>query len=542
MQTNESTADERVELADAFVDATTAVVLGVRPFVEQLGADSRAGRARAVQPTHFGPGDVDAWRAELERLLEAEQWCEREPSAEEHVREALAELPVLDRPLRKLAVDEVLGEAELFTVKRFLYYGAQAAEAALDVLSGWAVPESTPEQAYALMEAVHPQAKPTPRFHLTSELSEDLEELRITLRQHKKSERTRRHQLAAAIEEDYGGTFDLHGTFRPPEDACDDALRADPRLERTRIGWELTDDELCGIVEERERIEGVIEELEYELRAELSERLRDQIGWLDGLAETLTTLDVRLAKVRLKRQIGGCWPDLRQEPGLLIQAGREPGVVRALGPQKADQLQPIDVEVGGAPAVITGPNMGGKSVLLRLIGLSQWCAQHAFPAPAARCEFAPVSALVYVGSEEPNAADTSEGLSSFGREVSRLVDWWERGEAPRLWLFDELGRGTHPEEGAEIARQTIAQLVERGDGVVAATHFPAVAGLDGAQKLRIAGLTDPDRLQELLGQDDVDVEQALREVMDYQPVDAGANDEVPRDARVVAKALGLAID
>jgi DNA mismatch repair ATPase MutS len=545
-----------------FTDSSTKSVLGTRAFLEQFNPDSKAGEKLAATLRFFAPGDQDAWREEMERLVEVEAWCEPGLSSsevsseknigagEEHLRAALGELPLLARPLRKLRAGEVLGEAELFTLKRFLYYGGEAVNAALDLVDGWGVPANCPEQIFGLMEMIHPQKRLTPRFHLASELSEELEALRLELRQKKKRERLARAEIEEAIVVDHGGTFDIHGTFRPgtlrstdeASKLAQDALIQDQRLEQSPSGWKLADAEIKALTAELERVQAQVEDIEYDLRARLSDRLRDETEWLAQIAQTLAVLDVRLAKVRLRREIGGCWArwrDLGEErgqsnPGILLEAGREPRISSRL---TREQVQPVGVALGDEPVVVTGPNMGGKSVLLRLIGICQWCAQHALPVPAERCDFSPVHAIVYVGSEEPLAEDVTEGLSSFGREVKRLVDWWERGEGPKLWLLDELGRGTHPDEGAKIATRVIETLARRGDRVVAATHFPAVALLESAQKLRIAGLTDPGTLEELLAAG-YDVQDALREAMDYRPVAVDTHD-VPRDATVVARALGL---
>lgn len=523
-----------------FIDSPTQIVLGTRDYLARLRPDSPAGEALAAEPRFFGPADGAAWRDEMERLVEAESFCHAEPSSEEHVRQALAELPLLDRPLRKLRVGEVLGEAELFTAKRFLYYAGEAVDASLDLVDGWGLPESCPEQVRGLMEAIHPQQRATPRFHLASELSDELDELRIELRQKKKRERKLRDGLEEAVIADHGGTFDIHDTYRPADTVAKEALADDVRLEQTHAGWKLADGELSELCDEIRELETRVEQVEYDLRAQLSDRLRDQVDWMEKLADTLALLDLRLAKVRLRREVDGCWADRRDKPGILIEHAREPQLLQTL---ERDEIQPVAVELGDAPVVVTGPNMGGKSVLLRLIGICQWCAQHAMPAPAARCAYSPVEAIIYVGSEEPQAGEFAQGLSSFGREVGRLVDWWNRGDSPKLWLLDELGRGTHPDEGAQIASEVIDKLAARGDRVVAATHFPTVAATPGAQKLRIAGLTDPGRLEKKLDGGGADVQAALRAAMDYRPlpVDTDQKQDVPRDARVVARALGLDI-
>jgi DNA mismatch repair ATPase MutS len=530
-----------------FIDSSTTAVLRIGEYIEQLQPDSRAGARLASKVRYFGPGDAysdsaepGAWAHEMQRLLDADAWSAAEPSAVEQLRRALAEIPELERPARKLRAGEVLDESELFGVKRFLYYAGAAVRAALDLLDGWGISEGCATRLDALMQAIHPQKHPTPRFHLAAELSDELESLRVGLRQKKKIERRLRRELEEALIADYGGSFDIHGGFRPSEES---ALDEEPRLVKTQRIWQLADPRLGAVSARIDALQEQIESIEYELRARLSRQLRGEVDWLIEVEDLLAGLDLRLAKVRLRREIDGCWADLREAAGIAIEQGREPGVERALQ-ERGESIQAVDVELGAEALVVTGPNMGGKSVLLRLIGLCQWCAQHAMPLPAARCEFSPVSAIVYVGAEEPQNSEVAQGLSSFGREVRRLVDFWEASEADhRLWLLDEVGRGTHPDEGAEIAREIIEGLAARGDRVVAATHFPRVAALESARRLRIAGLSDPEKLARLLADDARDVQAALHAAMDYRPisVDNGTtqSSEIPRDARLVARALGL---
>jgi hypothetical protein len=186
--------------------------------------------------------------------------------------------------------------------------------------------------------------------------------------------------------------------------------------------------------------------------------------------------------------------------------------------------------------------MGGKSVLLRVVGLCQWAAQCGLPVPARRCDFAPVAQITYVGSEEPGVRAAEEGLSSFGREIRRLVRHRDRDAHPVLWLLDEVGRGTHPLEGAAIAVDIIEALAERGDRLLVATHFPEVAAMHDVRRYRIAGLCGEDLpvASEPAQMSYGAWEEALRAAMDYRPVelDPAERAEIPRDARLVARLLG----
>lgn len=527
-----------------FSDISTQHVLGVPAFVARLRPDSRAGarlakrlRTYCANPDTQPDKDADL-DAEIRRLIKVDGWTDRHPDAFIQAQKALAELPELERPVRQLRAGQVLGEAELFNVKQFLFYASALFDAAPELLfEGERSPDDA-TKANKLMAAIHPQKNPTPRFHLAAELSAELETARVSLRQNKKTARRLRRELEDAITSEYGGSFDIQGHYRAPKTL---KLVDDPRLKHTPQSSQLADPQLNAVSTKIDRLQKKIEAHEYTLRARLSQQLRASTAWLVDLERIFAELDLRLAKVRLRREIQGCWAERRDTPGLRIERGREPEVEAAL---QEESIQAIDLELDARPTVISGPNMGGKSVLLRLIGLSQWCAQHAMPVPAAGFEYSPVSAIIYVGAEETVNREDTQGLSSFGREVKRLVEHWEApAGATRLWLLDEVGRGTHPDEGAHIAHEVIETLSAHGDRVVAATHFPRVAAMKSALRLRIAGLSDPAKLEALLADETLDVQHALRGAMDYRPICADTVIDgqigVPRDARLVARALGL---
>ncbi|MFW5967576.1 MAG: MutS-related protein [Persicimonas sp.] len=526
-------------MSASLCDRTTEIVLGLDALRARLAPHSEAGSRRVDKMRPYGIDDEEDWRAEMKRLAATEAWRDAAPERAETAVDALGQLPLLDRPLRTLRADAVLDDGQLFCLKRFLFYGKVAIEAADDLLAKWGLADDATARFERLIDLIHPGGHASPRFHLADELGDDIAETRGRLREKKRDLREVRGHLEDEIKAEFGGTFDINGRYHPGDEGrAQMALERDDRLERLAGGWQLRDDELDELRGAVDKLVEEVERAEQRVRSTLSEKLATRIEWFERTEQHLAALDVRLAKVRLRAEIGGCWPEWRDDPGCAIEGGREPGLIEQLSERDDESLQPVEVDLDARPAVVTGPNMGGKSVLLRLIGVCQWAAQHALPAPAARFEFAPLASIVYVGSEEPDVREANEGLSSFGREIARLVDRQQHSARPALWLLDEVGRGTHPEEGSQIARDLVASLADRDDRVVCATHFPALTELDGALKLRIAGLTDPDRLEALLARDDLDVEDALRRSMDYRPVVADRAD-VPRDARVVARALGL---
>lgn len=533
-----------------FIDSATARVVGLPSYRDRLAPDSAPGRERAASPERYGPDRRDDWTRRLDLLRQTESWIEAHPDRYDALRDALADFPDAAPVFDKLRQDAPLRDADFLIAKRLGYFGLEILDVADDLVAerGGRPPWAT--RLRRLLETLHPGGTDRPSFHLDEDLDPELAELNERRRQLRETQRERREELESRVVERHGGSFGLDGHYHP-EGPADEQLEADERLERHQGSWRLVDERLHELGEALRETTDRLEATERAVRARLADALSDEIDWLEPMFATIARLDVDLAKVRLKWEVAGCWPEWIDSPRkddspgdedawrLEVEGGREPRTASHLS-SLGETIQPVDFEVGETPAVVTGPNMGGKSVLLELVGLCQWAAQHAWPAPADAVAFRPVESIVYVGSEEPDAVDADLGLSSFGREVRRVVDRLETTAPRTLWLLDELARGTHPDEGASIALEVIDQLAERGDAVVSATHFPRLVDAEGIDAWEIGGLEEDDPLEtsDEAGSEPDALTGTLRRAMDYQPVRTDGG-RVPRDARRVARALGL---
>lgn len=518
-----------------FVDEVTEQVVGALQVRNLIKPRSARGRELASSPRSYGVEDGDLWRREIDELESVDRWWQ--PSVSDEVAPALEQLPDLNRPVLSLEAGQTLDEVALFEVKRFLYWShvisIASAEAPNLVDPTWL------KRIAELMQTIHPERTPSPRYFLASQLDPRLGPARDEIKSVRKAERALRKELEAEVISEHGGKFDVSGRYISPSGPVE--FTQETRLRRVDSNrLELADARLEALQTALAEANDRAWTIEAEVRSTISDSLRSELEWLLEMREALARLDERIARVELRRQWNGCWGDWSGDVALTITGGRHPRLQNAVG---ADEVQPISIRLDDRATVVTGPNMGGKSLLLGLIGLCQWCAQHAFPLPAQSVTFRPVASIVYVGAEE-SGGEKGAGLSAFGREVRRVVDALDQ-PAPRLWLLDEFGRGTHPDEGASIARDLIRSRTNDGDRVVAATHFPALAAMDDVAHFRIAGISHPEALQALTESPGAldEIESALRSAMDYRPlvVEARAHG-VPRDARLVARALGLDVE
>lgn len=183
---------------------------------------------------------------------------------------------------------------------------------------------------------------------------------------------------------------------------------------------------------------------------------------LEGL-EAAQELDLLLAKAKLAFEMRASMPQKWQGHGLQIQSGRHP----LLDP---NIVVPIDLSVGfdSQGLLITGPNTGGKTVAIKMVGLFALMAQSGLYLPAADIKFGPFNGVwADIGDEQ----SVEQSLSTFSGHIKNLVEALTKLKPGALVLCDELGAGTDPAEGAALAKAILLTLQEKGAYSVASTHY-----------------------------------------------------------------------
>ena len=180
--------------------------------------------------------------------------------------------------------------------------------------------------------------------------------------------------------------------------------------------------------------------------------------------DILVHLDLIFARGELSYQMDAARPEIRTDGSVSLRRARHP----LLDPAKA---VPIDIEVGRSfdTLVITGPNTGGKTVSLKTLGLLCLMAQCGLHIPAG--DRSAVSVFTGILADIGDEQSIEQSLSTFSAHMKTIVNILDEADGDSLVLFDELGAGTDPVEGAALAIAVIEHVRARGAKVAATTHY-----------------------------------------------------------------------
>jgi DNA mismatch repair protein MutS2 len=234
-------------------------------------------------------------------------------------------------------------------------------------------------------------------------------------------------------------------------------------------------------------------ELEHEearILAELTELVREQLPSLEAALASIDHADLRQASAKLGKDLGARVLELADDASVSFDAARHPILLL-----DGVDVVPCDLQLeSGRGLVLSGPNAGGKTVALKMLGLGALMMRAGLPVPAnegSRCGFlAPV--LTDVGDDQ----SIEKNLSTFSAHVTNLAGVLRATQRGALVLLDELAGGTDPQEGAALACALVDAFLRRGAALAVTTHYEplkAMAARDARLENAAVGF-DVDRM------------------------------------------------
>lgn len=215
----------------------------------------------------------------------------------------------------------------------------------------------------------------------------------------------------------------------------------------------------------------VSREVERILRS-LSEEVGREAGRLTRNLEILAEIDLLRASANLAERIGGICPKVNAGGAIGLFEARHPLLLLRKG-----SIVPNDIflEEGHRALILSGPNTGGKTVLLKTVGLLALMVRAGLPIPCREGSEIPLfpAVIADIGDDQ----DLSRDLSSFSAHLLKILAILETAPGGSLILLDELVTSTDPAEGAALAAAILTELADRGMRIVTTTHYPSLKGL-----------------------------------------------------------------
>jgi DNA mismatch repair protein MutS2 len=514
------------------LDAASAQILGFEWLTRAVAPVSPYGERVFSELRPFGAGEEE--KAEARAKAIAAVAAALDGDRLEAVRAALGNLPDAAGAIARASMGDILDDLNFLELRRFCTTIEHVDELLADLASR---PRIANDAVRTLGDAFAVGGREELGFYLSDAFDAELEIARERSAREQAeldAARGREKDRAArelgrdeiAADEFIVMRSDLHGSLP----AGVRAVREAPTYLLCALEY---GDASLAALERRDAAAAAVAEAEERVRARLSSLVHDHAASLGAAAVALGELDVLLAAAYFAQRHRCVPAAVAKQPMLAFNQARFLPLEAELA-AAGRRFTPLDLELHDT-AVLTGPNMGGKSVSLQTCGFVGLCAAFGLPVPAARARTALFDQIAWLGMGRE--MEVGGLLSSFAREVLALKAILSRG-APRLLLLaDEFARTTTPHEGKALIVALLARLRERGACAMLATHLAGIAAAAGVRHFTVRGLRGIPRRAPT--QDVGDALAALADAMDYTIAEV-SGDELPRaDAIALTALLGI---
>lgn len=290
--------------------------------------------------------------------------------------------------------------------------------------------------------------------------------------------------------------------------------------------------------DERLDITAKEEKEERRIREELSIKLRPYFETVINNINTVARLDLLIEKHRVSKLYPSCLPKITIDT-LILKETTNPYICDILESKRL-KFTPVSIEMGLGTTVLTGANMGGKSVTLKTVALNTYLALCGFFVYAVSASIPAFDEIIMISEESQSVA---KGLSSFGAQIVELKNLLNEIENKFVFaILDEFARGTNPKEGESLVRGLVSLLNTKKTVSLLVTHFDHVAELSKShyQVKGLQGVSEDKISSSLLTKSDDDAKiTAISQFMNYGIFKVDKDAKPPKEALMICRLLGL---
>ena len=407
--------------------------------------------------------------------------------------------------------------------------------------------EFIPEDTSALLDVLDPGGDRLNTFYIYDSFSEKLGELRREKKEKEREIRRQQKKVKEFVKQKYGISLTPKFELVVSKSDQDSIKMIDEISEMTRTDEDYmsvtfslaSTEEVEKLMKDCDVLMSEIEDEELNVREMLSKEISKYKAVLLENCQRIGNLDITLSKALYAEKHNCIMPEIVEEHVLEFEDGRNLQLEQALLARKGGEYCPVSMSLADGVTCITGANMGGKTISLKLAGMVAILAQYGFFVP---CKKARVGLSNYMQILIGDSQSIERGLSSFGSEMEELKEILDNSRDRSLLLIDEIASGTNPAEGLALSRSLVDYLKERPYITLMTTHFETVAEDKSVRNLQVTGLAgvDFDKLdKELRYAKRKDRINIISKYMDYRLRLVDSAKEIPKDALNIAKMLGI---
>lgn len=516
---------------------------GLEYVMNKLNIQTPFGKKTLKELKPFFPGEEEELRKEFEKMEQVKKFVENKPKYLSHLLEIFMVLKDISYTIERSATN-ALSVVELFEVKSFLLNMREIRQITLGSKIEFPS-EFVLDDTDSLLDILDPRKDRINTFYIYDDFSEDLAEHRKEKKELEKSIRKKQKQRKEEIRKNYGinltPKFDIvisrtSDDFEKAKSIADLEPVAEDYMSVTfKLAYS---DEVYELVNKVEALNTKIEEEETVIREWLSKEVSKHSEVLLSNGQKIGRLDFVIAKVIYAVEHACVEPEIVEEHVVEIVNGRQLQVEDILK-SKGKEYCPVSISLEEGVTCITGANMGGKTISLKLSGLVPIMAQYGLFVP---CERAKVGLSNFMQILIGDSQSVERGLSSFGSEMEELKEILDHAQDRSLLLIDEIASGTNPVEGLALTRSLVDYLKVKPYIALITTHFEAVAEEREVKNMQVRGLADADfnkldsELRYANRKERINV---IGKYMDYRLCEVEENREIPKDALNIAKMLGI---
>lgn len=516
---------------------------GLDYVMSQINLNTPFGKdiLKATKP--YFPGEEEELRKELDKVENMIQFVRENRRSVVILSEAFMEVKDITYTIERSARN-ALSVVELYEIKTLLLMMRKISQI-LETTETKVPEEFILEPTEELLDILDPNKDRINTFYIYDEFSEKLAQLRKEKHSIEVAIRKSQKARKSEIQKEYGIVLTPKFDCAVSKSCCDlEKYKAVPDLEQIDEDYMTVTfvlkpgEEVFALTGQMETLVTEIEEEETVVRQQLSLKVAEFADVLKRNCSRIGHLDVALGKALYADAHDCVKPEIVEEHVVEIVEGRQSKVEDVLK-SKGKEYCPVSISLADGVTCITGANMGGKTISLKLSGLVPILAQYGFFVP---CKKARIGLSNYMQILIGDSQSVERGLSSFGSEMEELKEILDHSEDRSLLLIDEIASGTNPVEGLALTRSLVDYLIDKPYITLITTHFEAVTEENGVKNMQVRGLSGVDFRKldsELKYANRKERINIISKYMDYRLYAVEKNGEIPKDALNIAKMLGI---